>query len=77
MTLLGAKPLLTTSRLKTIGQHVLICQGDQDKIADWQCTEHVACTLPQAEFKLLVDTPHPFEKVNVDRLADEILTFIG
>lgn len=70
---LGKNPLLTHEVLKAISHETLICLGDQDDMADRKYSEEVANTLPHGKFLLLENTPHPIEKVSIDKLTDILL----
>jgi pimeloyl-ACP methyl ester carboxylesterase len=74
MLSLGNQPLLTEENLKTIQYEVLICLGDQDDMADRNYSEQVAEWLPNGTFELLENTPHPIEKVELNRLVELIET---
>jgi pimeloyl-ACP methyl ester carboxylesterase len=74
MLSLGNQPLLTEENLKTIQHEVLICLGDQDDMADRNYSEQVAEWLPNGTFELLENTPHPIEKVELNRLVELIET---
>lgn len=71
---LGSKPLLAEENLKTIQHNILICLGDQDDMADRKYSEQVADWLPKGAFQLLENTPHPIEKVDLNRLSGLIKT---
>lgn len=64
MTQLGENPLLTDSILKSISHPCTILLGELDDMADRAFSEAVANTLPNAQFHLLPNTPHPIEKVD-------------
>lgn len=68
MFLLGQHPLLTEKILSTINHSVKILLGDQDDMADRNYSETVTTWLPHGEFHLLNNTPHPIEKVNLEKL---------
>lgn len=68
MFLLGQHPLLTEKILSTINHYVKILLGDQDDMADRYYSETVTTWLPHGEFHLLNNTPHPIEKVNLEKL---------
>ena len=70
---LGRKPLLTEDILKSIPHKTTVCLGDTDDMADREYSEAVAGLLPQGQFKLLENTPHPIEKVDTD-LLQKIVT---
>jgi pimeloyl-ACP methyl ester carboxylesterase len=69
MLSLGNNPLLTQENLNLINHPTTILLGDQDDMADRDFSKQVAAWLPKGEFKLLESTPHPIEKVNLDRLV--------
>lgn len=72
MMRLGERPLLTEIILKQIFHPALICLGDQDDMADCKYSEAVATYLPGGKFQLLENTPHPIEKVDLQKLVDLI-----
>lgn len=65
---LGNKPLLTEPVFKSINHQVVIILGDQDDMADRSYSEHVASWMPNASFRLMNETPHPIEKVDLHKL---------
>ena len=69
MVSLGDSPLLTEKNLKSIHHKILICLGDQDDMADRSYSEQVAQWLPNGTFHLLQNTPHPIEKVELEKLV--------
>ncbi|MBL7832916.1 MAG: alpha/beta fold hydrolase [Cyclobacteriaceae bacterium] len=69
MTGLGEKPLLTPEILKSVNNPTWVCLGDQDDMADRHYSEEVASLLPNGKFLLLESTPHPIEKVSMEKLA--------
>jgi hypothetical protein len=68
MLSLGKSPVLTKEVLQAIKHHVIICLGDQDDMADRSYSEEVASFLPSGKFFLLENTPHPIEKVDLEKL---------
>lgn len=70
MLKLGEQPLLTQEVLKNIQIPVLVCQGDQDTMADINYTQQVAEHLPNGKFHLLENTPHPLEKVELKKILE-------
>lgn len=72
---LGKRPLLTKEILETIQHRVLVCLGDQDDMADRMYSEKVATYLPNAQFRLLPNTPHPIEKVDSNLLIELLKSF--
>jgi pimeloyl-ACP methyl ester carboxylesterase len=75
MMSLGKDPLLTREILKSISHPTLICLGDQDDMADKQYSEEVAGLLRNGKFMLLDNTPHPIEKVSLEKLTDILLNY--
>jgi pimeloyl-ACP methyl ester carboxylesterase len=67
---LGERPLLTEKILKQISHPTMICLGERDDMADRKYSEEVATFLPNGEFQLLENTPHPIEKVDFKKLVD-------
>lgn len=70
---LGKQPLLTDEILATIQNQAEICLGELDDMADREYTEHVATVLPRGNFHLLEGTPHPIEKVELDKFVVNLL----
>lgn len=70
MLQLGNMPLLTEDILASINNDVEIWLGDRDDMADREYSERVASILPGGSFKLLRDTPHPLEKLNLVPFRD-------
>jgi pimeloyl-ACP methyl ester carboxylesterase len=66
---LGKKPPISDQVLGQIKNEVFIILGDEDDTADLICSAKVSELLPHARFLLLEDTPHPIEKVDVNRLS--------
>jgi pimeloyl-ACP methyl ester carboxylesterase len=60
---------------KTIKHQSLIMLGDKDKMVSLEETEAVADALPNAELKILSETPHPIEQVNTTILAELLTSF--
>jgi pimeloyl-ACP methyl ester carboxylesterase len=73
MKQLGDAPLLTESILARINIPTTIALGDADDMADRAYSERVAQRMPKAKFVLLSETPHPIEKVSVERIVELIL----
>lgn len=75
MMTLGNQPLLTEEILKGIAHPTLVCLGDQDDMADKHYSEEVGGLLRNAKFMLLDDTPHPIEKVSLEKLSDILMNY--
>jgi esterase/lipase len=65
---LGDNPMLKPEIMVTIKHKTKVLLGDQDDMADHSYSEKVTGWLPNGEFRLLHDTPHPIEKVNLEML---------
>ena len=59
----------------SIAQSCMIMLGDKDKRVTLEESEAVAKNLPNADLKILNDTPHPIEQVNTAILAKLLTTF--
>ncbi len=70
----NATPLNSTD-FKTIQQPVLIGTGDKDTTVTLEESIEVYRQLPNALFIVFPNTPHPIEKISVDRLSEEIIRF--
>ncbi|HYF02307.1 MAG TPA: alpha/beta fold hydrolase [Patescibacteria group bacterium] len=75
MLSLGENPVLKEDVLKNIHQRVRIGVGDRDNMVTFEESRDVFMMLPNAEFEVLPNTPHPFEKVSGWRLASSIMNF--
>lgn len=51
--------------------------GDRDTVVSADETARVAKLLANGRLTVLPDTPHPFEQVAVESLADQLHAFIG
>jgi pimeloyl-ACP methyl ester carboxylesterase len=60
---------------KNLHVPVRLMLGDQDKMVTQEETKRIAALLPCAEMKILSDTPHPMERVNVDMIVGETVHF--
>ncbi len=56
---------------------VLLLLGDKDKMVSLEETEVICNALPNAQFSILPDTPHPIEAVNTALLAQKISSFLA
>jgi esterase/lipase len=70
---LGRNPLLTRDILQSITHSTVVCLGDQDDMADKSYSEEVADILPNGKFRMLANTPHPIEKVSLEKLNDILI----
>lgn len=75
MSGLAASPLLTTEVCARIACPVLICVGEKDTTAVPADTQEFAEGVQGSEVFVLPDTPHPFEKVELDILLPRLRAF--
>lgn len=68
MLQLGQSPLLTEQNLKTISHPITVCLGDQDDMADRIFSDQVSHWLLNGSFQEFQNTPHPIEKVELEKL---------
>ena len=74
---LGSRPRLTNEVLASIRQPARIAVGDRDgTVTIDECVSAVR-QLPQGELEVFPRTPHPFEKVPIERLAYSLSEFFG
>lgn len=73
---LGQRPLLTPDVLSKITHPCLICLGDNDQMVSLAETTQAANALPNGQLRILEQTQHPFEKVNLDILRYAIHPFL-
>ncbi|UOQ52170.1 alpha/beta fold hydrolase [Hymenobacter cellulosivorans] len=73
---LGQNPPLTPAMLTKITIPVQILVGELDKTAGVDGSSLFASYLPEATFEILMNTPHPLERVNPDELVQRISRFI-
>lgn len=73
---MGEKNPLNKIMLSTIQSKVVVCVGDSDKMVSETETLNAANAIPNGTFKLLKDTPHPIDKIDINLLANEINLFL-
>lgn len=76
MTGLGHENRLPAHDLASIAQTVRLMIGDRDTMVTLEETISVYRLLPNASLAVLPMTPHPIEKIAIDRLVQEIKSFI-
>ncbi|TYZ14433.1 alpha/beta hydrolase [Hymenobacter lutimineralis] len=74
---LGDAPPLTQANLSTLKVPVQVLVGELDTTAGVDTSQQFASYLPQAAFEIIMNTPHPLEKVNPDLLASRVAQFAG
>ena len=72
---LGHNNILKDGDFARIENEVLIGVGDRDKMVCLEETIHVYRKLQNGSLIVFPDTPHPFEKVSIQRLSEEIKSF--
>jgi hypothetical protein len=74
---LGDGPLLTPAVYAAVPQPTRIAVGDRDAtVTIDECIEAVR-VLPRGELEVHPGTPHPFEKVPLDRIARSLGEFLA
>ena len=66
---LGERPLLADTSLAGIAQPVRLMLGDRDDTVTLAETVNAFAVLPKGELEVLPRTGHPFQRVDVERLA--------
>ncbi|OWY25147.1 alpha/beta hydrolase [Sphingobacteriales bacterium UPWRP_1] len=74
---LGVQPDLPLEETVHITIPVLLGLGDRDTMVSLEETGIVYRMLPEGQLLVMPNTPHPFEKVNMQRLATELSIFFG
>jgi esterase/lipase len=76
MIRLSNHPLLNKETFQKISATTLITIGNNDDMVSVEESEIATKQMPKAAFKILNETPHPIEKVNMEMLSKEIIDFI-
>jgi pimeloyl-ACP methyl ester carboxylesterase len=74
---LGKENAMQLKDYESISKDCLLLVGDSDKMVSVDETMAVFDALPNARFKILPETPHPIEQVDVKLLSDLIKKFIN
>ena len=74
---LGEAPLLGAREYQSITCPVRLCIGDRDATASVEDSREVQQLIAGAELEVLPRTPHPFERVSLDRLVFTIEEFFA
>lgn len=77
LTDMGNTPPLTDEGYSQIEIPVQLCLGDKDRMVSLEETIEVYRKLPNSTLLVLPNTPHPYEQVNVERVAYEIKAFLA
>ena len=68
--------VLTNEDLTAIHQPTMLAIGDRDKTSSLEETLEIYRTMKNPQLLVLPNTAHPFEKIDLDRLAFEIKKFV-
>jgi pimeloyl-ACP methyl ester carboxylesterase len=74
---LGNNGYLEPAKLSTINQPVRVALGDRDAMVGLDETINVYKALPNSQLQIYPNTPHPFEKSDVVKLAADIKSFFN
>lgn len=77
MTDLGQMDYLHSDKLSRQSVRSCIAVGDRDKMVTLDETLQVFKALPDAQLAVLPDTPHPFERMNMSKVAQLVNAFFG
>jgi pimeloyl-ACP methyl ester carboxylesterase len=77
MLALGKKPELSDEDFSKIENKILLTVGDRDAMVSVGETENVFRQMKNAEFKIVLDTPHPMEQVEVEKILELGKSFFG
>ena len=75
LTRVGAQTPLTENEFETIDQPILLGIGDKDATVTLEETIYIYHKLKYASLVVFLDTPHPIEKISMERLSNEIIKF--
>lgn len=73
---LGDAPPITPEKLSALEVPVQVLVGELDKDAGVDASRYFADHMPRATFEIIMNTPHPIEKVNPDLLVNRIARFV-
>lgn len=77
MISLGNSPALPLNELASIKQPVLVAVGDKDTMVTLEESTTAAQQLSNGRLLVLPETPHPFEKVDPEKIASEIVGYFS
>lgn len=77
MTWMGENAPLTEEALRAIRHPVRLIVGDRDATVSVEECVSARGWLPDAELEVLPRTPHPFERVSIERLAASVHEFLS
>ena len=73
---LGDAPLLNAHNLAALEVPVQVLVGELDTTAGVDASRSYVDHMPRATFEIIMNTPHPLEKVNPDVLVNRIARFV-
>ncbi|RSK43567.1 alpha/beta fold hydrolase [Hymenobacter perfusus] len=73
---LGDAPLLNAHNLAELEIPVQVLVGELDKTAGVDASRSYADHMPRATFEIVMNTPHPLDKINPDLLVNRIARFV-
>ncbi len=73
---LGRNPLLSSANIPAIKTPVLITIGDKDDMVTKEESEETASLLPNGNFSIIPETPHPIEKTNHSNIANALIEWL-
>ena len=73
---LGDAPLLTAENLAELEVPVQVLVGELDKTAGVDASRSYVDHMPRATFEIIMNTPHPLDKINPDLLVNRIARFV-
>ena len=74
---LGARPRLAAETFGRIAQPVRLAVGDRDVMVSIEESLAAMRALPRGELEVLPATPHPMERVDLERLTRSLVDFLG
>lgn len=74
---LGASPRLTAENLAQVSVPCRISVGSKDRMVSQAETQWAQSSIPNAEFLLLENIPHPIEKIAPESLLSQFLDFFS
>lgn len=76
LTDMGKNNPIKPKEFAAVHHQILLMLGDRDKMVTLDETHRIYKSLPHAQLAVLPNTQHPIEMVNIDRLVNEIKTFL-
>ena len=76
MTEMGNSPPLSDDNFRSIQNPILLCRGVNDIMVSEEETERVRTLLPDSGSIEIPATEHPLEKVDLQKIAGSITSFI-